>query len=157
MIFDNDPLVYGRTSKRDPNHWQTEINGLFGKFGIVEYMWTFDITYDSKLKRWVSPSERVRVVFTVPNTVFKQPISLEVPAPKIWHRPRYGKNFINWRASMSNMFHYLKTSLSNGYIMEMGSEVMMLGHILTPDRRTVVDILSDQLALPNKEPPRRVN
>lgn len=152
VIWDNDPRVYGRTTKVDPQHWQNKINGLFGEFGITKFGWNFDIIYDPKLRRWVSPTQEVYVVFTVPETVFDQPVPLQVDAPKIWHRGRGTDRYINWKASMSNLYWYLQMHLSAGYLMGTGAEVEMLAHVVTPDKRTVLDVITEQYkALPDLE------
>jgi len=140
-VYDDDTEVYAKGSKIAPDKTKAEIDGTLAKFGIINYWWTYDPANNNVVLKFIIPKEKFGDL--------ERDISVQLEPPRIWHLDRHGEK-INWTASMRNMYWYILTHLSQAYVHRSGKFLEFLPHIITRDGRKVVDVLSQNYALPEK-------
>ena len=142
-IYDDDPEVYARTTKIKPERTKSEIDGVLARFEIKDILW-----------RWDMKNNDVFLMFKFPIEKFKdsenKEASVKLEPPRIWKKNKKG-DFINWNASMRNMYWYILTHLSQAYVMQSSKFAEFLPHILNPEGKKMIDVIKTQyVALPSK-------
>lgn len=139
-IYDDDPEVYGRTTKINPDRTKAEIDGVLARFGIRDVWWRYDIPHNEVFVRFVLSEkfgEEMRAL-----TVSLEP-------PRIWRKRKEGET-INWDASMRNLYWYIYTHLSQAYVHQSGKFQEFLPHILNREGKKLTEVMREHyLALPD--------
>jgi len=137
-IYDTDREVYSRTTSINPDRTKGEIDGILARFGVRDVWWRYDIKHNDVILRFILPKER-----------FDKELTVELEPPRIWHKHKKG-DFINWKASMRNLYWYILTHLSQAYVMQSSKFTEFLPHILNREGKKLVDIITGEyFALPN--------
>ncbi len=142
-MYDTDIEVYARTTKIKAKRTKDEIDGILARFQIKDVLWHWDIENNDVFVMFKLPPEKFR------DTVLAN-LSVKLEPPRIWHKTAKGE-YINWKASMRNMYWYILTHLSQAYVHQSSKFTEFLPHILNPEGRKVIDVVREEfIALPEK-------
>jgi len=140
-IYDTDPEVYARTTNIKPDRSKSEIDGVLARFGVKDVAWRWDIKNNDVFLMFKLPPERF-------GHLEHKELTVKLEPPRIWHKHKKG-DYINWSASVRNLYWYILTHLSQAYVMQSGKFTEFLPHILGRDGRKLVDVVGEEmLALP---------
>lgn len=140
-IYDDDTEVFAHTTKIAPDKTKAETDGVLAKFGIKDVWWRYDPANNDVVLKFILPKEKFGEI--------ERDLSVQIEPSRIWHLDKHGET-INWSVTMRNMFWYIQTHLSQAYVNRSGKFTEFLPHIITRDGRKVVDVLSQNYALPAK-------
>lgn len=111
-IYSDDPNLPYKTTKLNAQYTRSEIDGLFGKWGVKDVYWHWDV------------SARVDCP-----TVWD-------------HKTRNKAEVVNWNISMRTMFWYIKTHLEAAYLLRSSKAAAFLPDLAGSDeKQTLKDII----------------
>ena len=137
-IYSNDPNLPYKTTRLNALYTQSEINGIFARWGVKDVYWY-----------WEPEANNVYVMFKINEEINEITInvSARVDCPVIWNHKTWNKaEDVNWNISMRVMYWYIKSHLEAAYLLQSSKTAAFLPDLAGKDeKQTLKDIIIPHL------------
>jgi len=133
-IYSDDPNLPYKTTRLNALYTQSEINGIFARWGVKDVYW-----------HWEPETNTIYVMFKIKEEIDGSlvNVSARVDCPVVWnHKTRNRAEEPNWNISMRTMYWYIKSHLEAAFLWQSSKTAAFLPDLAGKDEnQTLRDII----------------